>query len=196
MVRHQFPVIITILLAASALLLSRSAYGYQHFKVAVYARAYEVREMADPAWLESHWDALSKQAHVDKIYLETHRDLIVVDEKTIRAAQAFFRKRGVQTAGGITLTVNERNRFETFCYSNPEHRRKVKEIVEYTAKLFDEIILDDFFFTNCKCDLCIKAKGDRSWTDYRLSLMTEAEGGKDKTGTSFSRSASTTSLFS
>ena len=174
MVRHQFPVIITILLAASALLLSRSAYGYQHFKVAVYARAYEVREMADPAWLESHWDALSRQVHVDKIYLETHRDLIVVDEKTIRAAQAFFRKRGVQTAGGITLTVNERNRFETFCYSNPEHRRKVKEIVEYTAKLFDEIILDDFFFTNCKCDLCIKAKGDRSWTDYRLSLMTEA----------------------
>ncbi len=174
MVRHQFPVIITILLAASALLLSRSAYGYQHFKVAVYARAYEVREMADPAWLESHWDALSKQVHVDKIYLETHRDLIVVDEKTIRSAQAFFRKRGVQTAGGITLTVNERNRFETFCYSNPEHRRKVKEIVEYTAKLFDEIILDDFFFTNCKCDLCIKAKGDRSWTDYRLSLMTEA----------------------
>ena len=173
MVRHQFPVIITILLAASALLLSRSAYGYQHFKVAVYARAYEVREMADPAWLESHWDALSRQVHVDKIYLETHRDLIVVDEKTIRAAQAFFRKRGVQTAGGITLTVNERNRFETFCYSNPEHRRKVKEIVEYTAKLFDEIILDDFFFTNCKCDLCIKAKGDRSWTDYRLSLMTE-----------------------
>ncbi|MEJ2145728.1 MAG: hypothetical protein P8020_11385 [Acidobacteriota bacterium] len=76
MVRHQFPVIIPILLAASALLLSRSAYGYQHFKVAVYARAYEVREMADPAWLESHWDALSRQVHVDKIYLETHRDLI------------------------------------------------------------------------------------------------------------------------
>ncbi|MEJ2080122.1 MAG: hypothetical protein P8Z74_19310 [Acidobacteriota bacterium] len=33
-------------------------------------------EMADPAWLESHWDALSRQVHVDKIYLETHRDLI------------------------------------------------------------------------------------------------------------------------
>lgn len=174
MLRHQFPMMFAILFAASALLLCRSAYGYQHFKVAVYARAYEVREMANPDWLESHWDALSKQVHVDKIYLETHRDLIVVDEKTIRAAQAFFKERGVQTAGGITLTVNERNRFETFCYSNPEHRRKVREIVEHTARLFDEIILDDFFFTNCKCELCIKAKGDRSWTDYRLSLMTEA----------------------
>jgi hypothetical protein len=39
---------------------------------------------------------------------------------------------------------------------------------------FDEIILDDFFFTDCKCDLCIKAKGNLSWTQYRLNLMTEA----------------------
>jgi hypothetical protein len=66
------------------------------------------------------------------------------------------------------------NRFETFCYSNPEHRKKVKEIVELTARHFDEIILDDFFFTDCKCELCIKAKGDQSWTDFRLKLMTEA----------------------
>ncbi len=166
--------IVTLLLVLCVPLLCRSTYGYQHFKVAVYARAYEVREMADPAWLQSHWDALARQVHVDKIYLETHRDLIIVDESTLRAARDFFRQHGVETAGGITLTVNERNRFETFCYSNPEHRRKVREIVEHTARLFDEIILDDFFFTNCKCELCIEKKGDRSWTDYRLALMTEA----------------------
>lgn len=46
--------------------------------------------------------------------------------------------------------------------------------MEFTAKHFDEIILDDFFFTNCKCELCINAKGDKSWTRYRLDLMTEA----------------------
>lgn len=174
LLKHHFPLVIMILTGASMLLVCRSTYAYRNFRVAVYARAYEVREMADPTWLEAHWNVLSQQVHVDKIYLETHRDLIIVDEQTIRVAQEFFRKRGVQTAGGITLTVNERNRFETFCYSNPEHRRKVREIVEYTARLFDEIILDDFFFTNCKCERCIKAKGDRSWTDYRLSLMTEA----------------------
>ncbi|HET6559510.1 MAG TPA: hypothetical protein VFG54_19460, partial [Prolixibacteraceae bacterium] len=49
-----------------------------------------------------------------------------------------------------------------------------KEIVEFTAKHFDELILDDFFFTTCKCELCIKAKGTKSWTDYRLDLMTQA----------------------
>lgn len=148
--------------------------NYKNFKVAVYARAYEVQKMDSLPWLEPIWNEISQQVHVDKIYLETHRDLLVVDEKTLLSAKKYFEKRGIKVAGGITLTVNEGNRFETFCYSNPEHRKKVKEIVEYTAKYFDEIILDDFFFTDCKCELCIKAKGNLSWTQYRLKLMTEA----------------------
>ena len=148
--------------------------NYKNFKVAVYARAYEVKKMDSLPWLEPIWNEISQQVHVDKIYLETHRDLLLVNEKTLLAAKKFFEKRGIKVAGGITLTVNEGNRFETFCYSNPEHRKKVKEIVEYTAKYFDEIILDDFFFTDCKCELCIKAKGNLSWTQYRLKLMTEA----------------------
>jgi len=148
--------------------------GYKNFKVAVYARAYEVQKMDSIQWLERIWNEISQQVNVDKIYLETHRDLIIVNEKTIESAKKFFESRGVKVAGGITLTVNESNRFETFCYTNPDHRKKVKEIVEYTARHFDEIILDDFFFTDCKCDLCIKAKGNLSWTQYRLNLMTEA----------------------
>jgi len=163
--------------AVSLILLSLPgglARGYEHFKVAVYSRAYETREMNDVGRLEQRWTEIARQVHVDKIYLETHRDLIVVDGATLETAKKFFADRGVQTAGGITLTVNERNRFETFCYTNPEHRKKVREIVEHTARHFDEIILDDFFFTNCKCELCIEAKGDESWTQYRTNLLTQA----------------------
>jgi len=151
-----------------------AASHYQNFRVAVYSRAYETKEMNDLSWLREQWDNITRQVKVDKIYLETHRDLLLVDEETITKAKEFFEKRGVQTAGGITLTVNERNRFETFCYSHLEHRQKVKEIIEYTAGLFDEIILDDFFFTNCKCEKCITAKGERSWTEFRLELMKNA----------------------
>jgi hypothetical protein len=64
--------------------------------------------------------------------------------------------------------------FETYCYSEPEHRKKLKEVVEFTARNFDEFILDDFFFTNCKSDSAIREKGTRSWTAYRLALMDEA----------------------
>jgi hypothetical protein len=148
--------------------------NYKNFEVSVYARAYEVRDMADQTKLEDSWKLISQQVKIDKIYLETHRDQIIVPEKTLESAIRFFKSKGLKVAGGITFTINESNNFETFCFSNPEHRKKAKEIAEYTAKYFDEFILDDFFFTSCKCDLCIKAKGDLSWTDYRLKLMTEA----------------------
>ncbi|HEX2921863.1 MAG TPA: hypothetical protein VHO50_11935 [Bacteroidales bacterium] len=147
---------------------------YKNFTVSVYTRAYEVRDMADMNKLKDTWDLISNQVKIDKIYLETHRDLLIVDEKTLESAIAFFKSKGLKVSGGITYTVNEGNNFETFCYSNPEHRKKVKEIAEFTARHFDEFILDDFFYTSCKCDLCIKAKGDMSWTDFRLKLMTEA----------------------
>ena len=150
------------------------AQGYQNFEVAIYCRAYEVERMKDPAWLQQSWDDISKQVHVDKIYLETHRDLLIVDDATIESAKKFFIDKGIKVSGGITYTIDEMNNFETFCYTNPENRQKVKEIAEYTAKHFDEFILDDFFFTSCKCDLCIAAKGDKSWTDYRLDLMKNA----------------------
>lgn len=148
---------------------------YKNFKVAVYCRAYEVKQMADTTnYLKPAWNEISRQLKVDKIYLETHRDLVVVDQQTLDIAKKFFKDRGIETAGGITLTVSEPNRFQTFCYSDPADRKKVKELSEYTAKNFNEFILDDFFFTNCKDDGAIKDKGTKSWTQYRLDLMTEA----------------------
>lgn len=150
------------------------AQNYKNFKVSIYCRAFETAKMGDEKYIKPIWDEITRQLKVDKVYLETHRDLVIVDQKTLNSAKKFFKDRGIETVGGITFTVSEPNRFETFCYTNPEHRKKVKEIAEYTARNFDEIILDDFFFTDCKCDLCIKAKGDKSWTEYRLDLMTKA----------------------
>ena len=151
-----------------------SAGQYENFAVAVYARVYEVQQMKDLDWLIPRWKVMSSHVKVDKIYLETHRDTLVADEPTITTARQFFEANGVQTAGGITLTVNESNRFETFCYTNPEHRAKVKAVAEHTARLFDEVILDDFVFTSCKCARCVLAKGKRSWTDFRLELMQQS----------------------
>lgn len=148
---------------------------YKNFKVSVYSRAYETQKMGDTAgYLKPIWDEITRQLKVDKIYLETHRDLLIVDQKTLDIAKKFFRDRNIEIAGGITYTISEPNRFQTFCYSDPNDRKKIKEIAEYTAKNFNEVILDDFFFTNCKDDGAIKDKGTKSWTQYRLSLMTGA----------------------
>lgn len=157
------------------LFLNAFSQHYDNFKVSVYCRAYEVKQMADTTnYLKPKWNEISRQLKVDKVYLETHRDLIIVDQKTVDIAKRFFKDRGIEVAGGITLTISEPNRFQTFCYSNPDDRKYVKNLSEYTAKNFDEFILDDFFFTNCKDDSAIRDKGSRSWTQYRLQLLTEA----------------------
>lgn len=166
--------VIVVFLLCMVCNMTMQAKAYESFKVSIYVRAYEVDKMKDIHWLDSTWNVISQQLEVDKIYLETHRDLLVVEDATLEQAKKFFHDRGIETAGGITYTINEANSFETFCYSNPEHRKMVQKIAEHTAKHFDEFILDDFFFTSCKSDIEIKAKGMQSWTDYCLKLMTEA----------------------
>ncbi|MDM7995315.1 MAG: hypothetical protein QUT30_06485 [Acidobacteriota bacterium] len=166
---------VSTLLSLALLIPASLAEGnYKNFVASIYARVYEVRQMADPAWLQPRWEEIARQVKVDKVYLETHRDMIVAEKDTLLKAKKFFQDRGIKVAGGITITVSERNRFQTYCYSNPEHRKKLKEVVEFTAGLFDEVILDDFFFTNCKCEHCIRAKGNKSWTRFRLDLLDEA----------------------
>src|SRR3989304_371601 len=90
---------------------------YTNFKVAVYARSYEVRKMGDLHWLDSIWTNCTSQLHVDKIYIETHRDLVMVQEDTLEMVKRYFQNKGVETAGGITYTVYEPKRFQTFCYT-------------------------------------------------------------------------------
>ena len=66
--------------------MAMQAKAYDNFKVSVYVRAYEVDKMKDIHWLDSTWNVISQQLEVDKIYLETHRDLLIVDYATLEQA--------------------------------------------------------------------------------------------------------------
>jgi hypothetical protein len=98
--------------------------------------------------------------------------------KTIKN-KPFINETGVYGSGG-TVFGSQPEPIETgykrtctmLCYTNEEELNRLADIVQFSASLFDEVIIDDFFFTNCTCLSCIKAKGDRSWADFRLQLMT------------------------
>ena len=167
----------SFLMLVTAIICSLSAFaddGYQNFEASVYTRVSEVIKMKDPEWLKRTFNQMDQHLKIKKIYLETHRDMVMIEEEALEPIIEFFEGRGVKTAGGITITVNERNNFQTFCYTNEEHRKRLKQIVEMTARHFDELILDDFFFTSCKCEKCILAKGNKSWTQFRMDLLEEA----------------------
>jgi hypothetical protein len=147
-----------------------SGNNYKNFDVATYATVRDVVLMNDPAYLESRWEAMSKYVKYDKIYLETSRDMIIADQSSLDAGKKFFQSKGLKVSGGITWTADERNGV-TFCYSDPKQMQKAIDIIRFTAKNFDEILFDDWGFTNCKTDDAIAAKGSQSWSQYRLALM-------------------------
>ncbi len=153
---------------------------FNHFKVSIYCTAQTLSRLS-PERLSQEWEYLEKYVGVDKVYLETYRGETWVDREHMKLFLDFFQARGVEISGGVTtVTPNlsdedaKRQRLlGTFCYSNPAMRDRIRRVMEYTASLFDEIILDDFFFTSCRCEDCIREKGDRTWVDFRAAKMEE-----------------------
>ncbi|ACI18732.1 hypothetical protein [Dictyoglomus thermophilum] len=153
--------------------------GYKNFGLAIYCTAPFLNRISIDE-LKNGLKFFQRYLHVDKVYLETHRGKDDVSKEKMINFKNFFESEGIKVAGGITTTidslddpVHDLRIFHTFCYSKDSLKKRLQEIVEYTASLFDEIILDDFYFTSCSCEGCIKSKGDKSWQEYRLNLMTE-----------------------
>lgn len=164
-----------LFLTLTALLLSLGALAgnYRNFKATAYIMAGDVNRIGTVENWEKSYKEFSKNLKLDKVYIETFRDMTYSSDEALDAAIKFFRSKGIEISGGITYNWRGgvRQRWESFCYSNPEHLAIIKDVIERTAKRFDEIVLDDYYFTNCKDDRCIEAKGDRSWGEFRSDLL-------------------------
>ncbi len=151
---------------------------YKNFKTAVYFPAWIAPDITKEQ-LEKEYEFIETYIGLDKVYLEIHRNDTDVSKEKLLMIKEFLEGKGVTVSGGITTTIDDfegaepgkRRLFNTFCYTDPAMRDKVKKLAEFAADIFDEVILDDFYFTNCTCDRCIEAKGDRDWSEFRRELM-------------------------
>lgn len=149
---------------------------YQNFKLSVYCTVHDVMKMPDtyPAFLQTI-AFFQKHLKLSKVYIETYRD-DTVDSKKLLQVKDFFNRAGIETATGIT-TVNTKvgkvNVAGVMCYTNTEQLDELRRLFVRMATDFDEIMIDDFLNTNCTCDTCREAKGDQTWTQFRLRKMTE-----------------------
>ncbi|HNX60137.1 MAG TPA: permease, partial [Spirochaetota bacterium] len=141
---------------------------YKNFTTAMYCTVHDV-ENTDWENFGEKFSFIEKWLNVDKVYLESYRSERFVSEAKMRAAKDFFTKKGIACSGGITLSAKGRTTwdFRSFCYSDQHFVDELVKVIEFNVKHFDETILDDFYFTNCKCDSCIAEKGDLSWDEYR-----------------------------
>ena len=144
---------------------------YKNFLTVTYAPAAYLNDNSIEQ-LREDIEKVGRYIKLDKIYLETYRSEILVERDKMEAIKALFIEYGYAVSGGITTTVKQ-TLMGSMCFTDPENRKRLGEIAAYTAELFDEVMLDDFYFTNCRCELCIKAKGERDWTSYRLALMND-----------------------
>ncbi|HEY9535646.1 MAG TPA: hypothetical protein VIQ77_13985 [Mucilaginibacter sp.] len=152
-------------------------------KLAIWFTAQEVdKYLSTPAGLN---DAIAwcKRYGATKVHLEAFGRGLYANKETLITARDKFRKEGIEVASGVTTTKFGKDAVNggdgavewtgSQCYTNIGTQQELQRLIEYTASMFDEIILDDWFFTQCQCDECIKARGNLSWPAYYTNLMTK-----------------------
>lgn len=113
---------------------------------------------------------------ISKVYIEVFRDGYQADAATLKASRDFFRHAGLQVSGCVTTTGLGKPSTGwkvAACYTHRRNQQHLAEIFRYAAGLFNEVMIDDFFFTDCECSECAAAKGSMSWKQYRDKLMVE-----------------------
>ena len=120
-----------------------------------------------------------KQYGSTKVHLEAFGRGLYAKKETLIAARDRFVKEGFVVSSGVTTTKFGKNGADGFgtewtggqCYTNKGTQEELQRLVEYTASIFDEIIFDDWYFTQCQCNECITARGDQTWAKYYTDLM-------------------------
>jgi hypothetical protein len=158
--------------AAPAAVASEAQRPFHNFGVAIYIPVASTRQLADPQQLRRQFERIWSQVHFNKVYLEEYRSGVFADPASLARIAGFFRARGITVDGGITLTsADQGGPFRSFDYENPRDVATAERAVRMAARHFDTVILDDFTFFNTRSDADIRAKGSRSWTQYRLDKM-------------------------
>lgn len=145
----------------------------------VYATAGQVNQFCSDGASRKRVAEVLKAVGIDKIYIEAYRGDEQVSEETLMASRDFFDAEGFEVATGITTIpgkdagVRGDGSAYYLNYEAQATRDLIKKWAEIMAEHFDEILVDDFFLTDDQSEESKKAKGERSWSEYRLDLMTE-----------------------
>jgi hypothetical protein len=126
---------------------------------------------------------------VTKVYMEEYRDGYQAERQTLAQARDRFRAAGFLVSGCVTTTLlgkpSDHWSSHISCYTDPATQDHLQAVFEFAAGLFDEIMIDDFWFTDCTCANCDAARRARlvtigpktypvageTWEDYRCELM-------------------------
>ena len=114
---------------------------------------------------------------VAHVVLEVYRGGVEAADAALQRARDVLQGAGFRVSGGLTTTCGEGvgrpeiPQRKRFCYSRPESMEALARLSRKAARLFDQLVLDDFFFTRCECEDCRSARGGRPWRVFRTELL-------------------------
>ncbi|MGE5558137.1 MAG: hypothetical protein ACM3WV_05930 [Bacillota bacterium] len=115
-----------------------------------------------------------RETAVTKVYLESFRSGHLVERELLLRAKERFLAAGFEVAGCVTTTgvgkISTGWKI-TCCFTDNATLDRLESIFAYTASMFDAIMIDDFLFTECKCEECRRAKGSQTWASHRCEQM-------------------------
>lgn len=120
-----------------------------------------------------------KRIGITKAFVEFYRSGLLVDQGLLADARVYLEGEGLQVSGGIATThgegFTERSTVGRYwiCYTSEKSRKNLERAMRIGAKVFDEIIVDDFLCTGCKCPRCKEKKGGEDWTTFYGNLMVQ-----------------------
>lgn len=147
------------------------------------------KQFGDPAEVQKaiEW---CKNTAITKVYIESFRSGVEVDREILVRARDAFAAAGIEASGCVTTTKvgKTSTRWKLIsCFTDRATQDRLREIFAFAAGVFDEIMIDDFWFTDCACPECNAARERRevrvgdatfpvagdAWWQYRCELMTQ-----------------------
>lgn len=116
---------------------------------------------------------------LSKVYVEVYRPNVVVAPQFLESAVEYLKENGFEVVGAIAtlpgedIGVAQEGPLTWANWQNPKMQNDMKKIIEDVAPIFDTFILDDFFCTSDTSRESKTAKGERDWSEYRRSMLTE-----------------------
>ncbi|MBI1319567.1 MAG: hypothetical protein GC168_11560 [Candidatus Hydrogenedens sp.] len=116
---------------------------------------------------------------VSKVYIEVYRGGVEVGEESLTALRDYYQGEGFQTAGAIATVaggdfgVADDTGKYWLNFQAQKTQDDLARVIREAARVFDTLIVDDFFCTSDESAVSKQAKGGRGWGEYRRALMTE-----------------------
>jgi hypothetical protein len=121
--------------------------------------------------------AALKDLNITGIFLEGRRGDSYVSPAQMKPVRDFFLAKGFRVAGGIATVpghefgTRQNGPYGWLNYQSEKTQRQIAEFFRENAAVFDEIIIDDFYCSEDTSPESDKARGARSWGQYRRDLL-------------------------